>query len=243
MQLIITGVPRRDRLLNTLAKCCGGTIKQSWDGLSTPVIVGNDKGMDDIQRHCHKDKKPYLYFDHAYFTRHPEMHRFRLCVSSYHCNDWRDSTRKANCKVKDWKKDGSTIVVIKPSNTVGRIYPVSEWFDETMATLKEHTDRKIIVKKKGEGALNDVLTNAFAAVCYGSVADVDTVRLGIPVFCGSISPSSFVAQHDLRLIETPSYPDRAQWLRSLAASEWGLDEMSQAWERVKPLCQLPPTQN
>ena len=115
-----------------------------------------------------------------------------------------------------------------------------QWLDETVERLKTLTDRKVILKIKGEGALNDCLIDAFAAVCYGSVADVDAVRLGVPVFAGEHSPVWPIAEHDLSRIETPSTPDRAQWLRSLAASEWSLDESNLAWERVK--CLLPHTQ-
>lgn len=234
IHLLLTNVERRDRVLKALAPVCGGKLKTEWDGHTVPILVGNNKGMDEVQRQCIAKKIPYVTVDHAYFNRHPDLKWFRLCVNGYHCNDWRDSERKCAVKVKEWRKDGRNIVVIRPAAMVGTIHPVSEWFDHTMATLREVTDRKVIIKEKGVGALSDALTDAFAVVCFGSVADVDAVRMGIPAFCSPYSPVYPVAQHDVRLIETPIYPDRAKWLRSLAASEWKLDEISQAWERVSP---------
>jgi len=161
-------------------------------------------------------------------------------VSNYHCNDWRDSDRVPKVKIKDWRVGyGENVIVVHPAEKVRDVYPLDKWVNETMTTLKAHTDRKIILKRKGEGDFSEVLRNAWAVVCYGSVADVDAVRMGIPAFCGEHSPVWPVAQHDITLIETPIAVDRAKWLRSLAASEWALDEISQAWERVKWL--LPHT--
>lgn len=243
MHFILTNVARRDKVLAALCKVAGGKIKSDWNGVNIPCIVGNDRGMDEIQRVCNKKKIPYLYIDHAYFNRAPQMEWFRLCVSNYHCNDWRDADRDAKPKIKGWRTGGETVVVIQPAEKVWDIYPVKEWFESVMDTLPKYSDRKIVVKKKGEGALNDVLTKAFCAVTFGSVADVDTVRLGVPVFCGDKSPAFPVGLQDLSLIETPSRPDRSQWLRSLSSAEWHLDEVNLAWDRVKCLLQPIPTCN
>jgi hypothetical protein len=214
----------------------GGKIKSTWNGVDSPVIVGNDVGMDEIQRVCNKKKIPYLYIDHAYFNRDPgKFETFRLCVSNYHCNDWRDSDREVKPKMRDWHTKGTNVVVLQPAPKIWKIYPVKAWFEEVMDTLPKYTDRKIVVKPKGESALNDVIADAFCAVCYGSVADVDTVMLGVPVFCGEHSPVYPIAGHDLSQIETPIYPDRSQWMRSLCAAQWHLSEAELAWERVKPL--------
>jgi len=104
-----------------------------------------------------------------------------------------------------------------------------------MDTIPKYSDRKIVIKKKGEGDLSQVLTKAFCAVTFGSVADIDAVRLGIPVFCSDRSPAAPVGQQDLSRIETPSFPDRGQWIRSLSSAEWHLGEVKLAWERVKCL--------
>lgn len=241
IQCLLTNVERRDRVLRALAPLCGGTLTKEWDGKSIPALVGNSLGMDKVQVECRRNGIPYLYIDHAYFDRHPQMMNFRLCLSNYHCTDWRDSDKVPRVKIKDWRiGSGRDVVIIHPAEKIKDVYPVQQWLDEAMTTLKDSTDRRIVIKRKGEGALAEVLQNAWAVVCYGSVADVDAVRMGIPAFCGPHSPIYPVAQHDLRLIETPIAFDRAKWLRSLAASEWALDGISQAWERIK--CLLPHMQ-
>ena len=239
---LLTGVERRDRVVRALSGQCGGKLVKEWDGVTIPIVVGNNNGMDKVQVECNRIKLPYLYIDHAYFNRHPQLERFRLCVSNYHCTDWRDSDKVPVVKLRDWRVgQGKDVVVIHPAEKVKDVYPVKLWLESTMEALKASTDRKIILKRKGEGALADALQNAWSVVCYGSVADVDAVLMGIPAFCGEHSPVWPVAQHDIALIETPIAVDRAKWLRSLAASEWALDEISQAWERVKWL--LPHMQS
>lgn len=233
---LLTGVIRRDRVVSSLSGVAGVKTTNKWDGKTPPIICGNNLGMDEVQRECNKKSIPYLYIDHAYFDRRPQMERFRLCVSNYHCNDWRDSERDAKPKVKPWRVNvGETIVVIQPAEKVWKIYPVKEWFERMMDTIPKYSDRKIVVKSKNEGELLRVLTNAFCVVCFGSVADVDSVRMGVPAFCNIHSPVYPVGLHHLSEIETPSYPDRGQWLRSLSSSEWNLGEVNLAWERVKCL--------
>jgi hypothetical protein len=236
MHFILTNVLRRDRVVTALAKAAGGKVKSTWDGVTPPCIVGNNNGMDEVQRVCNRKKIPYLYIDHAYFTRHPQMEWFRLCVSSYHCTDWRDSDRDAKPKLKDWRVGaGNSVVIIRPAEKVGAVHPVEDWFKYVTETLPKHTSRPIVVKSKGEGALTDVLAKAWAAVCFGSVADVDAVRLGVPVFAAPTSAAYPMGCPDISQIESPIYPDRAQWVRSLSAAEWHMDEATKAWERVAPL--------
>ena len=48
-----------------------------------------------------------------------------------------------------WKKDGKNIIVCPPSNAMKEFFGVHDWLDQTLATLKDNTDRPIIVKNKG----------------------------------------------------------------------------------------------
>lgn len=236
---LLTGVPRRDKVVSAISRVAGGRDKKEWDGVSIPIICGNNMGMDDVQIACREKGIPYLYIDHGYFHRTPQMEWFRLCVSAPHCNDWRDSERRAECKVRNWKQPGNDIIIIHPTEKNTKVLKAEHWLDETVETLKLYTDRKIHVKHKGVGALNDILTKAFCAVTFSSVADCDAVLLGVPVFCGDYSPAYPVGLHDLSQIETPSTPDREQWLRSLSSSEWNLDEANLAWERIRCLLTVP----
>lgn len=229
IELVLTGVRRRDIILIELAKVCGGEFVTKWDGDSFPIIVGNNEGCDEIQIRCRKEGKHYLYIDHAYFNRGYEGGCFRFCKDHYHTTDWRPSDKKIP-KTAPWH-EGDTIIVIPPAPMVEKIYNARGWLRETLDTLAQHTDKRIVIKQKGDGRLADMLKTAHALVSYGSVAEVEAALAGVPVFttCG---PSLPVAQTDFSKIETPIYPDREKWLSALAGAEWHLSELDKAWSRL-----------
>lgn len=234
MQFLTTGIQRRDHVIHRLAKEYGAKTTNTWDHQSIPVLVGNSLGMDLIQIECRQRGIPYVYIDHGYFRRSFNLGYYRICVSNFHCTDWRDSDRKASGKPKDWETDGEDVVILAPTDAVKDVYQAHDWLDKTVETVKNSTNRKIIIKYKGIGGLSDVLENAFAVVSFGSVADVESVMRGIPIFCSEYSPAIPIGLTDFTKIETPIYPDRAKWLRSLAAAEYEAGEELIALERICP---------
>lgn len=235
IDLVTTGVHRRDIILMELAKVCGGELVKQWSGDAVPVIVGNNDGCAEIQIQCRKEGRSYLYIDHAYFNRGYAGGYFRFCWNHYHTTDWRPSGKKVP-RVAPWH-DGDTVIVIPPAPMVEKIYQTQGWLKETLNTLAQHTDKRIVIKQKGDGVLADMLKTAHALVSYGSVAEVEAALAGVPVFttCG---PSLPVAQTDFSKIETPTFPDRGEWLSALAGAEWHLSELDKAWSRLHEYCQL-----
>jgi hypothetical protein len=230
MQFILCNIERRDNALKRLQIASGGILTKSWDGKSIPVIVGNLHGAAEIQIECRKQGIHYILIDHGYFNRDIGLSVARFCVDNYHCTDWRTSDRPIP-KVKAYRS-GKTIVVIPPSDYAKLIYKAENWLDETLEQLKNYTDRKVIVKPKSEGVLKDYLRDAHALVSFGSVSEVEAAIAGVPVFVSEHSPLAPINQ-PLSNIETPDYPEREAWLRSLAASQWYSHEMNQCWERLK----------
>lgn len=230
MQLILSGVERRDNALKRFSVHCKGILTKEWDGKSIPVVVGNLNGADKIQIECRSKKIPYILIDHGYFHREMDLSWARFCVNNYHCTDWRTSDRKPP-SYKEWKQ-GSHIVVLPPAPMIEKIYGASQWATDTVKELKQHTDRKVIIKPKSEGNLKDLLKNAHAVVSFGSVGEIEAGLSGVPVFGSQYSPSIPISQ-PISEIESPKYPEREQWLRSLAACEWHKDEMDKCWKRIK----------
>ena len=240
MQFLTTGVARRDQVIHRLAAVAGQEARREWDGVTPPVLIGNCDGMDLVQIECRAKGIPYVYIDHAYFKRDFQMRSYRICASGFHCSDWRDSDRVPAAKMSKWQQGSPNghIVVIEPSDSVKRVYRAEKWLDTTMDTLKNCTQRRIVVKQKGVGGLRDALTDSWCAVTFGSVADVEAALFGIPVFCSEHSPAVPIGLQDFSKVETPIFPDRAKWLRSLAAAEYSAGEETLAWERV---CHFLPT--
>ena len=69
MQLILSGIERRDNCLKRFAEASKGILTQYWDGESIPVVVGNLHGADKIQMQCRERGIPYILIDHGYFNR------------------------------------------------------------------------------------------------------------------------------------------------------------------------------
>ena len=230
MQLILTGIDRRDNVLKRLHRYSGGEVTKNWNGKDIPVIVGNNNGCDHIQIECRSQNIPYIYIDHGYFHRDFHMSWARFCVSNYHCTDWRLSDRGIP-KMKEYR-GGSDIVILPPADKVSFIYNAHKWLDETIEQIRQYSKRKIVVKRKSDGALINYIKNDHCVVSFGSVADIEASLYGVPVIVSDYSPAIPIS-NKLEDIENLTYPDREPWLRSLAAAEWHQDEMDKCWERLK----------
>lgn len=126
-----------------------------------------------------------------------------------------------------WQKAGNHIVVAMPTATYSRFHALDNWTEKTIAALKTFTDRKIITRdKEDKRALQEDLKGAHALVAHGSIAAVESVICGCPVFVHPDSAAALVGQTDLSKIEEPVYPDRQPWLNSLAYSQWNEAELT-----------------
>lgn len=128
-------------------------------------------------------------------------------------------------EVLPWGKGGRHIVVAAPTEPYCRFHALKGWTEQTVATLKTLTDRPIIVRQKDAETLQRDLTGAHALVAHGSIAAVEAVILGCPVFVHPDSAAALVGLTDLGQIETPIYPERSPWLNSLAYSQFDEKEL------------------
>jgi len=130
-------------------------------------------------------------------------------------------------QVMPWQRGGTDIVIAANSAVYVKSHGLETWLGDTMATLRGHTDRPIRVRAKDAATpLQDDLANAHCLVTHGSIAAVEAVVLGCPVFVSSDSAAAMVGKTDLREIEAPAYPERDAWLRSLAYDQFTQDEIT-----------------
>ena len=129
---------------------------------------------------------------------------------------------------------------------------VQTWLYESIDLIRQYTNRNIIIRphprcpipaiqyefknvqvqtpKHVEGTYDDFdfdCTNAYAVVNWSSNPATQAVMQGVPVFVGPDSLAYDVGNHDLARINSPSMPDRTQWLNDIAYTEWTLDEIEQ----------------
>ena len=153
-----------------------------------------------------------------------------------------------------WKTRGENILLVAPSEKPCAYYGIDkeQWVSDTVNTLKQYTDRPIVIREKGdrtERTSSNVIydafdQNVFAVVTYNSIAAVESVAYGIPAFALAPTAAAPVTLNDLSKIENPFYPDEEfvyRWLSSLAYGQYHLDELltGQAWKLIQANEQRP----
>lgn len=160
---------------------------------------------------------------------------------------WRDLVKfNPNMRYRGWKRSGSKILVVlsteKPFQYYG--HDRDNWIRMVTDTLRQHTDRPIVFRQKASRGerTNDTIYHAldddvYALVTYQSVAAVEAVQYGIPVFALAPTAADPVGNKNLSMIESPHRPDEDfvyKWLSSIAYGQFSLDEIltGQAWKMV-----------
>ena len=172
-----------------------------------------------------------------------EKSYYRWHIGSYQLSRLRDvpddrwrALRLGDC-VCPWRKGGKRIIIADtlPDYWTIRNLPIS-WSHDTAAKLKTLTDRPIKVREKASTvSLQDELKNAHCLVTHGSIAAVEAAIMGCPVFVAPESAAAHVGNTNFEDIENPIYPDRFEWLKNLAYSQWNEFELTDGtmWRQLE----------
>jgi hypothetical protein len=158
-----------------------------------------------------------------------------------------------NLEYKGWKKSGSKILVVLPTEKPFQYYGHDrlKWIQQVERTIKKYSDREIVWREKASRGVrtNETIYDAldddvYALVTYNSIATVEAVQHGIPAFGLAPTAADPVCSSDLKEIENPVMPDEDivyKWLSSIAYSQFSLDEIltGQAWKMVLENAQRP----
>jgi hypothetical protein len=134
---------------------------------------------------------------------------------------------------------GSKILICPPSAKAMSYWDLDEqqWVDETIEKIKQYTDRPIEVRYKQPreqrariNTIEQALANdVHCMVTYNSIAAVESLIYGKPVFALGPNAAAPLANNDLSKIELPFAPDLDQvtaLLRCLAYHQFSVEEMS-----------------
>jgi hypothetical protein len=128
--------------------------------------------------------------------------------------------------VRPWNKSGRHIVIADTLPDYWNLFCDKDWTKRTAEQLSKVTDRPIRIRdKESKVPLLEDLKDAHCLVAHGSIAAVESVVMGCPVFVDKMSAASMMGLTDFSKIETPVYPEREAWLRSLAYNQWHEGEM------------------
>lgn len=152
---------------------------------------------------------------------------------------------------RPWQRSGSKIIVVGQRGDSGQwagIDPES-WYTNVFDTVKQHTDRAVLFRPHPRFRYHNIgkipnqipqrldhtydsfdfesaLKQAWAVINFNSGPGSQAVICGIPAFVDQSSLAAPVANIDLSQIESPSTPDRHDWLQQIAHTEWTVGELA-----------------
>lgn len=222
-----------DKIEAAGGRVCKGDYRE-LDALPDDIlpIVGASQFLRPLVQSWRKRGRTFIGWDRGYLRRvyatwlpradTMETSYYRWTVNGYQMRALRDVPRDRwdalKLRTSPWMKNGRHIVVALPSATYMISHEGMEhWTSRTIATLKRFTDRPIVLRdKESKRPLQADLYNAHCLVTHGSIAAVEAVVCGCPVIVHEDSAAALVGLTDLSQVESPIYPDREQWLHSLA---------------------------
>jgi hypothetical protein len=240
---------RQSAFVDRMAQGSNGTLV-SWEEaqhLENSVIIRGLSFRNAI-KHMMAVNRTFYYVDNGYFGNQYNKTWFRIIKN--HVHDVRslinrDSARLIRTQYTTLpRRQGRKILLAPPSAKSFTIWDIDQhqWINETVAKIKQHTDRPIVIREKRarwERFATDTMEQALAddvhcLITYNSVAAVESVMQGVPAICLGPNAASTVSSTDLAEIETPKFPDeslRNSWLRHLSYSQFTFTEMSDgtAW--------------
>lgn len=207
-------------------------------------IIGCTYDLRGLIRDWLRTGRNFIYWDRGYVSRGgtawlPTGHVFyRWELNGYQMTRVRPSSPERwnglRQGIHPWRKNGRHIVVAVPSDAYLRFHELDGWLERVTRTANA-TGRKVTVRhKKTRVPLGQDLLGAHCLVTHGSVAAVEAVILGCPVFVDGTSAAAPVGKTDLDF-ENPVTPDRTAWLHSLASSQFTLNEIitGKIWEIMR----------
>ena len=253
-KMIFLSKDGQDEYINMFAKGCNSNIVSTKDfeysHSTDPIIIRGILKKKWIHQ-CWKDQRDFYYIDTGYFgnertTSNPNGWKYWHRIVK---NDLQhgeiierpdDRFKQFNKTFSSWKKDGRKILIAAPDEKPCKFYGITkdEWVKQTIDTIKQYTDRPIVVRERAPKRIDRIATDTlqqaldndvFALVTYNSVAAIESIFYGIPAF--TLAPANAaapVALKDLSQIDSPYYPSSDKlyaWACHLAYGQFHTSEL------------------
>jgi hypothetical protein len=129
--------------------------------------------------------------------------------------------------VKPWRENGEKILIADTLPEYWQLRRLGvDWSHKLAAELRRKTKRPVVVREKLSAVpLYQELEGAHALVAHGSIAAVESVVWGFPVFVDKSCTAALMGETDLDKLEEPRRPAREKWLHSLAYCQFTEKEL------------------
>lgn len=233
-----------NRIGTTIQRAGGKVVRGDFSELAEVAkthvpIVGCTPELRGLIDQWTAEKRDWIYWDRGYFRRIFATWLPRAVSGSgyyrWHLNSFQmqkvescpgDRWSSAKIELRPWAKNGKHVVLAVPSETYSKFHNLENWTDKMLDALSRVTDRKVLARhKESKRPLQEDLKDAHCLITHGSIAGVEAVILGCPVFTDFTSAAALMGQTDLSKVEKPIYPEREPWLRSLAYSQFDEKEL------------------
>lgn len=214
------------------ARICQGDPPEDGNPFA---IYGQVWGAERLIPKAIQTGRPYWYIDNGFWKpgRGSSEGYYRICYRGMMpvYLDGADPARGKATGVRfaPWRKSGRHILFALPGPDYGQALGLSMdvWVRDTIAALKQRTDRPIIVRDKGSSlSLSEHLRDCWALVTHSSNVAVEAVCFGIPVFVDKDAAAAPVGNTDLADLESPRMPSRQEWWNSLMCQQFLPAEMA-----------------
>ena len=226
----------------------------SWEEIQKQPITDSvsfrSLSKRKVINHCWETGRPFYYIDTGYVGNLIKKKHYHRIVKNnvqhtniFHAPDDRFKAITRNnpeLEFVEWRKDHKgKILLVTPSEKPCMFYNIDreKWVEETVAELKKHTDRKIIVRDKGPRHARVgydsvpwylIKNKIYATVTYQSIAAIESICVGVPAFTMQMTAADSVVSKDLSKIESPYYPPKEQvekWQHWLAYCQYHWREL------------------
>jgi len=246
-----------DKYINMLARGAGAQPTNSDDFDYYYDVFKDQKKLvlrgilkHKIMQRCWQDHRDFYYMDSGYIGNlksllnplgNKNWHRIVHNNLQHDTIIPRSSDRLDRMKISmQNRRYGRRIIVAAPDDKPCRFYGIDreQWVAETVATIKQHTDRPVVVRDRAARRADRVFTDPLsevlkddvhALVTFNSNAAVEAVIDGIPVFVlAPAHAAAPVGNRDLACINDPhwaSADQRHAWLCHLAYCQYSVKEL------------------
>ena len=211
-----------------------------------PILI-RSMGKRKLIHDCWKNEKMFYYMDSGYVGNYksrlnPYGYKLWHRIVKYDVQHSEvfdrpdDRWKRLDYPIHKRKKGGRHILLVTPSEKPCKFYGIDRdtWVKDTVAEIKKHTDRPIIIRDKAPRqqriikTIFEDLDDCYAMVTFQSIAAVESVLYGVHAFTLGYTAADFVANKDLRDLEKPAEYDEEtiyKWACHLAYCQYHIDEL------------------